>query len=186
MSWDIFCELYQVGARYRNAHIGKCDKLPEHLIDEGIEWCKKPKSLLIHGSSGRGKTYLTYCLLREAMRLYGLHQIRWVKSKALDDQILQAFSQYGTTTDTIRKFSEINLLFIDDFGVDRGSERTERDYYELIDNRWEHMKPTVITTNLTPEIIEKTYGSRIFSRLKDFKWISFEGLPDLRGENQCR
>jgi hypothetical protein len=45
------------------------------------------------------------------------------------------------------------------------------------------MHPTVITTNLTAELIEEKYGSRIFSRLKDSVWISFDGLPDLRGGN---
>lgn len=184
MVWDQFCKLNQVGVRFQNAHISKCDKILENFIYEGIDWCQKPKSLLIHGPSGRGKTHLAYCLAREVIRLYGLDQVRWIKSKALDDRILQTFKQYGETSYVIRQFCEEPILFIDDFGVDRSGERTERDYYELIDNRWENMRPTIITTNLTPEAIEKNYGSRIFSRLKDSKWINFVGLPDLRGENQ--
>jgi DNA replication protein DnaC len=182
MSWESFCELNKVGPRFQNVHIAKCDKIPQHTIDLGIDWCQKPHSLLIHGPAGRGKTHFTYCLVREAIRRFGLHYVRWTKSKALDDRILQAFSQYGDTTYTIRQYCDPGILFIDDFGVDRSSERTERDYYELIDTRWENMLPTIITTNLTPELLEEKYGSRIFSRLKDSKWIRFDG-PDLRGGN---
>lgn len=182
MSWEDFCRINQVGHRFQNVHISKCDKISQEIVDQGIDWCQKPTSLLLHGAAGRGKTHLTYCLVREAIRRFGLGSVRWTKSKALDDRILQAFNQYGDTSYTIKSYIEPDILFIDDFGVDRSSERTERDYYELIDTRWEHMKPTVITTNLTPELLEEKYGSRIFSRLKDSKWIRFEG-PDLRGVN---
>jgi DNA replication protein DnaC len=182
MSWEDFCKFNNVGVRFQRVHIAKCDKIPQEIIDQGIDWCQKPHSLLIHGPAGRGKTHFTYCLVREAIRLYGLHQVRWTKSKALDDHILKTFNQYGDTAYTIRSYSEAGILFIDDFGVDRSSERTERDYYELIDSRWENMQPTIITTNLTPELLEEKYGSRIFSRLKDSKWIRFEGV-DLRGGN---
>lgn len=182
MSWESFCKSNNVGVRFQNVHIGHCKHIPQEIIDIGIDWCQKPQSLLIHGPAGRGKTHFTYCLVREAIRLYGLHNVRWTKSKHLDDRILQAYNQFGDTAYTIRQYAEDPILFIDDFGVDRSGERTERDYYELIDSRWENMKPTVITTNLTPELLEEKYGSRIFSRLKDSKWIRFDG-PDLRGVN---
>lgn len=182
MSWEDFCKINKVGIRFQQAHISKSPLIPQEIIDQGIDWCQNPHSLLIHGPAGRGKTHFTYCLVREALRLYGLHHVQWIKSKALDDRILQAFNQYGDTSYTIQQFCEDGILFIDDFGVDRSTERTERDYYELIDTRWENMRPTVITTNLTPELIEEKYGSRIHSRLKDSTWIRFEG-PDLRGAN---
>lgn len=180
MSWEDFCKYNSVGVRFQNCQISQATKISPEIITDGLAWCKKPHSLLIHGPAGRGKTHFTYCLVREAIRLYGLYNIRWTKSKALDDAILQAFNQYGDTSYTIKQYIEPGILFIDDFGVDRSSERTERDYYQLIDSRWENMMPTVITTNLTPELIEEKYGARIFSRLKDSKWIRFEG-PDLRG-----
>lgn len=185
MSWEDFCKINNVGIRFQNVHISKCDKISQRIIDEGIDWCQKPKSLLIHGPAGLGKTHFTYCLVREAIRLFGLAAVRWTKSKMLDDRILADFSRYGDTAVTIRAYAEVPILFIDDFGVDRSTERTERDYYELIDSRWEAMVPTIITTNLTPELLEEKYGSRIFSRLKDSHWIRFEG-KDLRGENICR
>lgn len=185
MSWEDFCKLNNVGVRFQNAQISRADQLPHDIITSGLAWCQKPHSLVLHGPAGRGKTYLTHCLIREAIRRYGLCSVRWTKSKTLDDRILKDFNQYGDSSYLIKTFIEVPILFIDDFGVDRSSERTERDYYELIDARWENVSPTVITTNLTPELLEEKYGSRIFSRLKDSKWISFDGLPDLRGVNIC-
>jgi DNA replication protein DnaC len=180
MSWEAFCQCNNVGMRFQNVHISRCDKISREIVALGIGWCERPHSLLIYGLPGRGKTHFTYCLVREAVRRFGISHIRWTKSKMIDDKILQALHQYGDSSHIIQQYCDAAILFMDDFGVDRASERVERDYYELIDARWENMSPTVITTNLTPELLEEKYGSRIFSRFKDYKWIRFDGL-DLRG-----
>ena len=182
MSWEDFCKVNKVGARYQSVQISQCDKLSKDLIHQGVDWCQSPHSLILTGLAGRGKTHFSYSLAREAIRKYGWASVRWVKSKHLDDEIIKNLNQYGDASYTIQNFCEVPILFVDDFGVDRSTERAERDYYEIIDSRWENMRPTVISTNLSPEQIEKTYGARIFSRFKDFKWILFDG-PDLRGGN---
>jgi len=94
-------------------HIAHCEKIPEHIIDLGIDWCQKPHRLLIPGCV---KTHFTCCLVRQAIRRFGLHQIRWTKSKALDDRILEAFNQYGDTPLPLCQYCDVGILFIDDFG----------------------------------------------------------------------
>lgn len=180
MSWKIFCEIHKVGVRYQSVHITKCDLLSKDIINQGYAWCRNPHSLVVTGNTGRGKTHFSFSLAREAVFKLGVSKVRWIKSKSLDDKILKSINEFGDASYFIQNICETECLFIDDFGVDRDSNRTERDYYEIIDNRWENKLLTIISTNLDYKQIEKIYGSRIASRLKDFEWIVFDG-PDLRG-----
>lgn len=178
MSWEKFCDLNKVGLRYRDAKLSECE-LPQEIMNHGLVWSKKPRSLLLTGGAGTGKTYFSYCLSREAVESFGIGCLRWMKSKAIDDKIIESTSKFGSASYLLENLCEIPILVIDDFGVDRATERAERDYYEIIDKRWENMKPTVISTNLDRNQIEQIYGARIFSRLKSFTWLLFDG-PDLR------
>jgi len=184
MTWEEFYKLNKIGIRFQDASIDHlAEKLDPYLVEEAKKWCKQPTSLILTGNTGTGKTYFSFALVREAIRSCGLGQIRWVTSKHLDEELTQAHSKFGDTSATIEKFSEVPILFIDDFGVDRGTEKAERDYYQIIDNRWSHNRLTCISTNLEPAIIKKLYGDRIHSRFKDFRWINFMD-KDLRGADQ--
>ncbi len=177
MSWFDFCELNQIGSRFYHV---KCDKQNAAIIASGMGWIAKPHSLVLHGNPGTGKTHFSLCLAKEALKAYGLSEILWKKSKKIDTEILDEFNTYGTSKSAIKKYCDIMCLFIDDFGIERATERSERDFYEIIDTRWENDLITVITTNLSQPQIQKSYGDRILSRLKDSEWVKFNG-PDLRG-----
>lgn len=180
MSWEYFCEHAKLGRRFANVDINQCKDLSQEIIDAVIQWCNKPISLVLYGQPGRGKSTVMFLLIRKAIEKFRIHNIRWIKSKHLDDKMVSEFNKYGDTEHCVAQFSEPTILFLDDLGIERSSDRTERDYYDVIDQRWADLKPTVITTNLSPEEVEKTYGPRIYSRLKDSKWVHFDG-PDLRG-----
>jgi DNA replication protein DnaC len=180
MSWKVFCELAKIGPRFSDVSIDKCKDQSDEIISAIMAWRQNPISLVLHGQAGRGKSTVMFLLVRQAIQKYGIGCIRWIKSKNLDDQMVADFNNYSDTSFCIAKFAESDILFLDDLGIERSGERTERDYYDLIDKRWEDMKPTIITTNLSPKEIETKFGPRIYSRLKDSKWLHFDG-PDLRG-----
>jgi len=182
-NWDVFCDNNDISDRYRKAHvinIAKCKYLDDEIKSQCKKWIHEPFSIILSGMPGRGKTYFSYAICRWIIDQYGLGRVLWIKSKNLDDEIVECSSNYGSAKYIIKKFCEIEILFLDDFGIDRGTERSERDFYQIIDKRWEKQSITIISTNLDPKGIEKAYGARIFSRFKDFTWISFEG-PDMRG-----
>jgi len=180
--WNDFVQLNGIKKRFASVSLATADKLPREIIEKGKELIHKPVSLVLTGQAGRGKTYFSYCLARGLIERYGIASTRWFKSKTLDDRLVEDTKKYGSCSYTIQCLIEVNFLFIDDFGMDRSTERSERDYYELIDGRWEDERITIISTNLNAREIENQYGKRIFSRFKDFRWMIFDG-PDLRGEN---
>ncbi len=182
MSWKDFLQSNKIGPMWHNVCFHEKDKImkPE-FRKSGISWAKKPsKSLIIHGKPGRGKTHFFYCLIREFFKTYDRGDMRFFKGKKLDDELLAEFNKYGTNTHMLESLGEVPFLFIEDFGVERASDRVERETYEIVDTRLEWRRPLVLNTNLTREELDKHYGKRILSRFKQYSWVHFDG-PDLRG-----
>ena len=110
---------------------------------------------------------------------YPLSCIYYSKSKYLDDRITTDFKEYGSCKYFIDNLSTEKFVFIDDFGVEKCSEKSEREYIEFIDRRVANKRPIIINSNLTFDEIKKNMGARIHSRLKVCIFLPFTG-KDLR------
>jgi len=181
-AWDQFCQANQVPPALAKASLEANDMMPTDRAALGEKWIQTPKrSLILAGDYGRGKTYFMFALLKGVIEKFGIGVARFFRSKNIDDRIMEETRQYGAANYFLTTLKEIPLLFIDDFGVERSTERAERDYFELIDERVAWNRPTVVSTNLEDIEIKNYFGGRIHSRLKQSLRIDFEG-KDLRGE----
>ena len=54
---------------------------------------------------------------------------------------------------------------LEDSGAEKASEWTQEQLYRIVNFRYEHMLPTVITTNCDGAQLEMALGRRIVSRL---------------------
>jgi len=186
MSWEEFCKLNtdQIAPKYQRAHK---DKLIIPDDDRGSYKSKieklteKPRSLLLLGEAGRGKTHFMFALLRalfEAKKAR-LGNVRFYRSPVLDSKLVSEFERWKTVDHFIKGLAELDYLFIDDFGLDRDTAKAERDYYDLIDRRTSFERVTVFSSNLDEQGLKKIFGERIASRLKECAIIEFTG-EDLR------
>lgn len=163
----------------------------EHFIDAKIgnvlesrrqtvaEWVRNPRPAVFFGNAGRGKTYALCAILRALIENHpkNICEIRYIKSRHIDERILHEMKNYGSAKGFIDSISEPCFLLIDDFGTERDTDRSIGDMTDILDER--QCKITLITTNLTTKEVENTYGPRMMSRLKPFDWIKFGG-EDLR------
>jgi DNA replication protein DnaC len=60
-----------------------------------------------------------------------------------------------------------DLLVLDELGAEKVSDWTLERLLMVIGGRWAEERPTVITTNLTPDALGDRYGDRIVDRLMD-------------------
>jgi DNA replication protein DnaC len=68
------------------------------------------------------------------------------------------------------------LLFIDDLGIEKTSDRYLENLYLIINYRYENKLPTIITSNMSLEDLEKHLTPQITSRIKSMcKIIQFTG-----------
>lgn len=128
----------------------------EPVIDSG-------PSLLLVGDVGRGKTYQAVGAAR-ALLTSGLRCHAVVTTAA--DLYAQMRPRAGSDSESeFRRVASAGVLVLDDIGAAKGSEWVEEINYRLINHRYEHQRPTIITTNLTPPKIPAALGARVASRI---------------------
>lgn len=120
-------------------------------------------SLLMAGVVGAGKTHQAYGAVR-ALAEAGLG-VRWRATTAAD---LYAELRPRVGVDSERELAAVSrcpLLILDDLGAAKASEWVEEITYRLINRRYNHCLPTLITTNLAIKDLRAHLGDRVTSRL---------------------
>ncbi|MDC7862238.1 ATP-binding protein [Pantoea ananatis] len=138
-------------------------------------------SLILTGRPGTGKNHLAVSLakniiadhqasvlLTSVMRVIRAVRRSWGKeSKYSEDEIIDMYTG-------------IDLLVIDEVGVQYGSDSEMIILYDILNTRYERMLPTVIISNLPPAEISQVIGDRLTDRLVEgggatlvFDWNSY-------------
>ncbi len=129
------------------------------------DFSEKSPSLFMHGATGLGKTHLSLAIANEVINKgYG---VIYGSSPNLFGQLeKEHFSRQNPNERTFeQEVLESDLLIIDDLGVEFSSQFTVSCIYNIINSRMLSGKPTIISTNLTPEELEDKYTQRITSRI---------------------
>ena len=89
-------------------------------------------------------------------------------------------------TDTLQTLISADLLILDDLGSEFRTGFTESALYNLINSRINLGLPTIISSNLSADELQKTYNDRIISRLFGvFTTLMFVG-EDIRTIKRLR
>ena len=141
--------------------------------------CASP-SLLFVGATGLGKTFLSACIARTvADRGYSV----------VYDTAIHLFSdfeaeKFGMSQEENRglsqRYLQCDLLIIDDLGTEMTTQFVCSALYHVVNTRLMESRPTIISTNLTPEQLSVRYSPQIASRLLGtYRLIQFVG-QDIR------
>ncbi|MDT3397631.1 ATP-binding protein [Streptomyces sp. B1866] len=122
-------------------------------------------SLLIAGPTGTGKTHQAYGAVRSLLAA-GV-RLRWHASTAADLYAAQRPRSGHDTERDLHALMRCPLLVLDDLGAAKTTEWTEEITYRLINHRYEHLLPTLATTNLTIRDLRAALGDRVTSRLAE-------------------
>lgn len=72
-----------------------------------------------------------------------------------------------STLDRVRQFVDLDLLIIDEVGVQRGTDNEREILFSIINSRYNSLKPTVLLSNLSIKDVKDYIGERTFDRLKE-------------------
>ena len=141
------------------------------------------RSALFIGKPGTGKTHLAVGI--------GLHLMNRDSRSVLFSTVMRAIRSVKDTwskdseqseTDAIASLTDPDLLILDEVGVQVGSETEKLILFDVLNERYENRRPTLLLSNLDLGGVRTYLGERVFDRLREdggeaivFDWQSHRG-----------
>lgn len=125
-------------------------------------------SLIFCGDTGTGKTHLACSIAN--------HIIKEKNCSAIFVSVIKAIrtvkSTYSKNSDLTEQqaidwFTTPDLLILDEVGVQFGSDAEKLILFEILNERYENMKPTILISNLTPKALREFVGDRVIDRFRE-------------------
>lgn len=125
-------------------------------------------NILLCGTVGIGKTFLSNCVAKELLDQG--HSVLYLSAFQLFDLMAKnSFSGNSSKEESIAQqyphIFDSDLLIIDDLGTELANSFTVSGFFLVINERILRKKSTLISTNLSPEEIFTTYTDRTASRI---------------------
>lgn len=160
----------------------RAKRISQWYVSTWTDRLENGSCLLFCGNVGTGKTHLSTAIANEIIKAgcFALFTtvadvMRSIKSTYDKDSEL-------SERQAMRAFTDPDLLIIDEISVQQGSEHEKRLMFEIINKRYEDVKPTIVLTNLAPDALKEHLGDRILDRLREgggkmvlFNWESSRG-----------
>ena len=138
--------------------------------------------LILCGGFGTGKTHLAVALAKSLLdEGYG---VRYGGVRPLLREIRETWGAPGAReSEAIARLVERDLLILDEVGMQFGSDAEQLLLFDVINGRYEALKPTVLASNLPVQALPDYLGGRLLDRLREnggvvvpFTWASARGL----------
>lgn len=145
-----------------------------HVLESG-------KSLVLTGSSGTGKNHLAVSMAKNIIRNH-LASVEITDVMRLTRAVKSAWRHNAECTEesVLEHYSSLDLLIVDEVGVQFGSPAEMTILHEIINTRYESVLPTILISNLPLDLLKEFISDRIFDRVTDggrnhlvFNWPSF-------------
>ena len=120
------------------------------------------ESILMIGGTGLGKTHLSASIAKVVLEKG--YAVIYDSAQSIFDSY-EAVRFGKESKELTKKYENCDLLIIDDLGAECMTQYTIAVFSSLLNWRIVNSKPTIISTNLSPQQIKKSYGERVYSRL---------------------
>lgn len=150
--------------------------------DENI-FQKKRNSLIIAGSYGNGKTHLA-AAVSNALIDRGIPVMFGTFSEHLE-RLREEFDHTGERK-YLSQMKVTPMLVLDDLGKERRTDWTHQILFDVVNYRYEHLLPMIVTTNLagtnSVDALANHVGGAVWSRLCEMSGMIITSGKDYRQE----
>ncbi len=153
------------------------------VYDEVVRYAETVQGwLVLAGGYGTGKTHLAAAVAHECIRRN--EYIIFTTVPDLLDNLRASYApesenSYGQQFEHMRN---VQVLVLDDLGTESGTQWAQEKLYQLIDHRYNHKLPTIITTNVALTELEPRIASRLLDR--SLSTVITINVPDYRQGDQ--
>jgi DNA replication protein DnaC len=138
------------------------------------DYRRKGAFLVFSGKPGTGKSHLATAIAKEVMRggtaMYtsAIDAVRMIRDTWRRDSA-------KTETQILDELASIDLLILDEVGVQYGTEAEQVSLFDIIDKRYRNLMPTILLTNLNAKGLKEFLGDRSYDRLRENgMWVTFD------------
>lgn len=149
------------------------------IVSDFEVYQKNGLQLVLAGRVGTGKSHIAIAIAQAVM----LNKKTAFYTTVIDlIRMVRNTWQKGsekTELQVIKSLVSIDLLIIDEVGVQYGTDAERITLFDVIDKRYREMKPTIYLTNLDKKAMKAFLGERSFDRIReggmwvDFTWESY-------------
>lgn len=138
-------------------------------------------SMFMLGNYGNGKTHLACAMVNALARQGYLAHIRTVHHIIRAIRSTWQKNSQRTEQELMDYIADLDLLVIDEAGLQYGSDAERISLSEVINIRYENMRPTIIISNHSYDELSEVLGQRIMDRMLQngsvigFTWDSYRG-----------
>lgn len=152
---------------------------PGRLDDRVADWGSRlfdgtARTLVLVGDVGVAKTWNVWEVLERAVKADYRGSILFA-TPAEWQEVVGPPADY----DRLREMRAADVLVLDDLGSTRINEWQREKLLGVVDERWQHARPTAITSNM--DEFDDALGARLTSRLGDGAIVVMLEGDDLRG-----
>lgn len=146
-------------------------------FDDGVE---TGRSMIFCGTPGTGKTHLAIGIAHKIIP--DGYAAGFTSVMNAVRRVRETYRKESTETEreAIESFAKPHLLILDEVGQQRGTDDEKVLLFDIINARYEEMRPTIVISNLDLEGIRGYLGDRAFDRLREgggravhFTWDSY-------------
>ena len=130
-------------------------------------------SLIFSGRAGTGKSHLALAI---AQAIMAQHTVLYLNAMDAIRMIRDTWRKTSVQSETgvLNWLGGIDLLIIDEIGVQHGTDSEQVLMFDIINRRYRDMKPTLFLTNLNTKGFSEFITERSYDRLKECStWVTF-------------
>jgi len=140
---------------------------------------KTGRSAIFVGKVGTGKTHLAVGIALSIMQQQ--RSPVFVTVQRFIRRVKDSWrTKEETESDVINAFASPDLLILDEVGVQFGSEFEKQLLFDVLNERYEKLKPSILLSNIPSEQLSDYLGERVMDRLREnggaligFNWDSY-------------
>lgn len=164
--------------RYQNA---TWKDVPPNIQKAVKEMCEGGKGIYLYGGVGVGKTHIAYAIKQKLeekqipVRFWNVTELLRVARNDYSKE-KQDKRQPDVELTSLNAHGEKPVAILDDVGAEKSSEFVTETLYSIINERYNKVMPTILTSNLDLAQLAEKVGERTASRLAEMcKVINLTG-----------